>query len=191
MNIAYMLLGGVYFFWVWKDTRPSHRSGSIRWGRRTSHLCYLALGCWPFLVGGLLEIALRLYNIHTISSMWAYLYYLCTGLLYYYTTWRLIPKLYLLYGTSLYPSNHQRFIGNAAFINWLQLISGLGALAGLINLSLAIGPPFERITHAPWFFLSLLIGGIPFVIIGTSRMTSRIRRRVEQEQSQGHEEILS
>src|SRR5260370_2649008 len=172
MNMVYIFLGGLYLFWVWKDKRAPQRKGQLRRGTRNRYLYYMAVGFWPFLISGLLALALLLYGISTLSFLGFSLYYLSTGLLYYCSGWRLLPKLSSLYGTSPYPG--ASLIGNS------QVFSGVGVILGLAFLSFTFGPPFDVLTHSIWYRACFFVIGASLMGIGTIRMLNRLNRRIEQ-----------
>lgn len=176
MNTIYILVGGRYFFWIWKDTLGTQRNGQIRWGRRGSYLCYMAIGFWPLLVSVPLVIAMLIYGISTFSLLGFSLYCLSTGFLYYFSGWRLIPRLYLVYGSSPYPSS--------TFIGFSQIASGLGVVVGLMLLTLTFGFPFNIITQTSLYRLCFILVFVLPVIVVTTRKLNHINQRINQEKSQ-------
>ncbi len=176
LNTLFIFLGVVYFFWVWKDTRATQKNRQVRWGERNSHVYYMAIGSWPFVVSILLVGILFIYGLHTLSFLGFSLYYLGTGLLYYYSEWKLLPKLYLIYGTSLYPS--------LGFIGFTQMVSGIGIIIGFILFSLTFGFPFKLITQTNWYLPCSTTIGALFVIVSTTRMLNHLNRHINQEMNQ-------
>ena len=176
MNILYNLLGFVYFFWIWKVTQARQRNGQIRWNRG-DNVCYIAIGSWPFLVNVLLAIALFIYNTSILSLVVFSLYYLSTGLLYYCSGWKLLSRLYVIYGPSPYPG--------LGFIGFIQILSALGFITGFALLSLTFGPPFNSITQTSWYLTCFGMVGLLLAIIATTRLLNRLNQRIDRQKRPG------